>query len=456
MKLQTAWIMPLLAIVALALGASPGQAQSFPGSPYDSGGEAAYPPGPYGMMGSPYPDQPGSYVMPAGGMAPDGGFGPAGPEMGYGGTCQACGGGGCEMCAGGGYGSDFDFNFLQFLLPYGEGGICAPRWYDAFVDLTYLRREDVGRRKVFASDGVAGLADPVIILSTDNLDFGQEEAGLRAGLAYQLGPGMSIEGTYAGMNEWSTSAFINDPTSNIFSVFSDFGNNPPPRTLPNGVAIRGGFQETDAALFSQIEYGSRFDTADLGLRKRWVGPNCRLHGSWLLGVRYFQLQEDFRHRIFVDYASTPAGSFIRGNTEYTTNTLNNMTGFQAGGDLWLSLIPGLRFGSELKLGVYGNRATQQTRILANDINGPSLFLFENVDHIDAAFVGELNLQSVWRLSQHWTVRTGYMFMYVDGVALAVENFNDQPPFVTNARTPFINDNGNVFLHGGTAGIEFMW
>lgn len=66
---------------------------------------------------------------------------------------------------------------------------------------------------------------------------------------------------------------------------------------------------------------------------------------------------------------------------------------------------------------------------------------------------------LWRLSQNWTLRGGYMFVYVDQVALAAENFNPAPPFVNDPlrpRIPRIADNSDVFYHGAHFGLEYMW
>jgi hypothetical protein len=67
----------------------------------------------------------------------------------------------------------------------------------------------------------------------------------------------------------------------------------------------------------------------------------------------------------------------------------------------------------------------------------------------------------YRVNQQWTLRGGYHFLYVDGVALAPENFNTVPPATFFPppgvnREPFINTGGNVFYHGFFAGAEFMW
>ena len=58
---------------------------------------------------------------------------------------------------------------LDRLLPYSEGGQCAPRWYDITLDAMYLKRDDVSRRVDFTADG-PGPA-PNIIMSTEDLNF---------------------------------------------------------------------------------------------------------------------------------------------------------------------------------------------------------------------------------------------------------------------------------------------
>jgi hypothetical protein len=86
---------------------------------------------------------------------------------------------------------------------------------------------------------------------------------------------------------------------------------------------------------------------------------------------------------------------------------------------------------------------------------------ETVKRNELAGLAEANIMSIWKVNPHWTIRSGYNFLYVDGVALAIENFNPTPPNVfvnngANQRTPRLNDNGDLFLHGMTLGVEYMW
>ncbi len=361
--------------------------------------------------------------MPMNGMPMDGYYGEG---EGY---CGNCGGQGCKACM---LRDDFDLHLLHWLLPYGAGGCCAQRWYDINVDAVYLQRDNTADSYFFESDGIDGPR----LLGTDDLSL-DESAGVRVSAAMQLGAGNVLEATYLGSFNWSDQTSVVSPTNNLFSVMSNFGQDP-----------FGGFDDTDEAAYAALEYSSNFDSVELNYRQRWVAPNCKIQGSWLAGARYFYLTEEFR------YATV---SFARnGAMDYDIGVSNSLTGAQLGGDLWVCIMPGLSIGGELKGGIYGNRATQRTHIDAVSFGTP---VDEKVTGASAAFLGDAKVTVLWRLSQNWTLRGGYMFVYVDQVALAAENFNPAPPFVNDPlrpRIPRIADNSDVFYHGAHFGLEYMW
>ena len=425
--------------------AGPGMAPMAPQPGYPQP-MAALPPAPSGpapgmMAPGGYPYAPPAYAgapMPGGAYGPPGGMtggmmpqmmpamGPmAGPVMAPEGACPYCGGQGCSYCLQTGA-DDFDVRILRWILPYSEGGICEQRFYNIFADALYMKREDVSRRVDFTSDGVAG----PIVLSSDSLDF-SDEIGIRVGGAIQIGAGKTIETAYMGMFDHDSRAQVTS-AGNLYSAMSNFGVAPP-----------GGFDDTDASDLQSIAYGTTFDTVELSIRQRWVAPNCRIQGSYLYGIRYFQLEEGFL------YQTLDAPDFMN----YSVDTYNALTGFQVGGDLWVTIIPGLRLGAEAKVGLYGKRSKQFTVIDAGSLVNP---VRESVSETGVAFVGEANLMAIWRISHRWTFRAGWEFLYVDSVALAIENFNSGPPFVVGQRTPFINSNGDAFYHGGYIGFEWMW
>jgi Putative beta barrel porin-7 (BBP7) len=335
---------------------------------------------------------------------------------------------------------------LGICLPYADGGCAAPRWYDFEVGLMVLKRENTGRNVDFASDGIGG----PIVLSSDDLDFG-ESTSFKFSAMMQCGPGSNLEFTYFGLFGWSEQAAVTSAGNNLFSPYSQFGLNP-----------AGGFVETDAAALAGISYYSTFDNYEINFRQRWQSPNCRYQGSWLYGVRYFQLDEDFNYRIETD-TGAPVGVDTVVGTNVNTN--NAMTGLQIGGDMWICLIPGLRIGGEGKFAVLGNHANIDSRIAVSDAGGTTRFN-ESLTVGDVAFLGDLAAYATYRINYNWTLKGGYQMLYLDGASLAAENFNATPPaFFTQvavppgavpARVATARENGDVFWHGFTVSVEYLW
>jgi hypothetical protein len=411
--------------------------------------------GPGGQPGL-LPDAYGAYGAAPDGMAMGGGGGPGmgggvpmGPDLMYGGGgggCPYCGGMGCDACGGGLHGAGLLGDVFGLVAPYPDGGCAAVRWYDVAIDYMALRREDAGRRVDFASSGING----PIVLDTTDLDF-DNESSFRFSAMFQWGAGSNIEFTYYGLFFWDSAASVTDPTNNLFSPFSEFGSNP-----------LNGFPETDQANFASIDYESSFDSFEINFRQRWMAPNCRYQGSCIYGVRYFKLDEDFNYftqsTIPGDPTADPPTLDTIGSLSNNINVHNNMVGIQIGGDLWMCILPGLRVGAEGKAAVLGNNIAVENTIAVN--TGLQVPVEDLVTH-DVSFLGEANIMGTYRLNQQWTLRGGYQFLFVDGVALAPENFNPVPPAVFNPppgvnRVASINDNGNVFYHGWFAGAEFMW
>ena len=419
-------------------------------APLPGGAAAPMPGGPPGPM----PDVYGAYgSLPNGvGQQPpmdmQGPTGMPGMDGGMDGAgCPYCGGQGCDNCGGRHHG---DHGLLGDIFgicgPYADGGCAAVRWYDFSADFMLLRRDDAGRNVQLTSQGIGG----PIVLETQDLKFNQAPS-FRFTAAFQVGPGGSVEFTYFGLFNFNSSQVVRSANNDLFSVFSQFGNVP-----------FNGFQETDLSDFQRIGYTSTFDSFEVNYRQRWMAPNCRYQGSWLCGVRHFILDEKFRYSTSasgVNGVTDSNGNFLNpAQARFDVDTTNNLTGFQLGGDLWICLLPGLRMGGEVKAGVYGNHMNANTTAGVN--TGAPTFS-ERLAVNDVSFVGQADLTATYRINYQWTARLGYQFLFVDGVALASENFNTRPPALLvpppgATRVPFLNDNGNVFYHGWYAGLEFMW
>ena len=458
MNIRWAW-MPLFALLAAQLAVPELRAQQGRADSYDSGAESApggapgYPQGPMagpmGMAPGMYAPSPGMYSQSP--YAPSGagyGYGPPGygvspasymsqdmqaqyDAAGEGGACQSCGGQGCPSCGVGNGGIIGDL--LGLVGPYGDGGYCAPRWYDLYLDAMWLKRDDTGRNIPLSSVGVAG----PIVLQTRDFNF-EHKPSFRFVAAFQTSATANLEFQYFGLFNWQSRVQVRGD-DNLFSSLSQFGVLPP-----------GGFAEEGAGNYHRAEYSSSFDNFEVNYRNRWQGPDCRYQGSWLMGIRYFQLDEDF------DFITNSVVNDARMN--YNVNTNNALTGFQWGGDVWMTILPGLRMGMEGRAGVFGNHMN-----VSSDVRSTltTTRFVETLKSNQVAFVGDASLLTTYRINERWTLRGGYMFMFVDGVALAPENFNRVPsdvifPITGLNRRPFVNGNGNVFYHGANVGLEFLW
>jgi hypothetical protein len=264
-------------------------------------------------------------------------------------------------------------------------------------------------------------------LNASQLDLAYR-SGYRVTGAYLVGPASALEATYFGGFNWASGAQAQG-NGTLYSVFSEFGSNP-----------LNGFPETDAAFLHQINLSSELDNAELNFRHRFVSANCLVHTSLLVGARYLRLRDDFIY-------STDTGTNAM---DYLQKTDNDLVGAQIGGDMFFCITPRFRVGGEVEAGVYGNTAKQRTRMIST----ASPELRESVRETDAAFVAEAGLIGLYRVTSRLTVRGGYQLLFIDEVATAIDNFNTVSPF--SARTPFLDNSGDVFFHGSTLGFEWTW
>ncbi len=307
------------------------------------------------------------------------------------------------------------------------GGMAqTPRWFDIAVDAVFLTRDGGDGAGVLSTEGIAG--QPV--LSTADGAF-STEAGMRFVASIPLNSGKVLEFGYMGLFDHSASETVTS-NGNLFSVLSDFGTAP-----------FGGYGETGQANEHSLSYRTGMDTVELGFRRRWIDPNDRWQGSWLAGVRHFYLTEEF------GFNSVSNNGFL----DYDSSTVNALTGFQMGADLWLAASNGLDIGFFGKVGVYGNRIKQSSRYLASSIN-PAIET--TMDDERASFVLEAGVMANWRVNQNLTVRAGYQVLLLDGVALASDQFSENPPFLQPSSTVVFVDDGELIYTGFNVGVEWMW
>ena len=113
-----------------------------------------------------------------------------------------------------------------------------------------------------------------------------------------------------------------------------------------------------------------------------------------------------------------------------------------------------RFGWEAtgKAGIFGN-AAQETQSVTDF---PNFALRPTVSSSgsEVAFVGELNLSALYRLTDVWNLKAGYNVMWIDGLALAPDQLDFN--FATSPSGNQLQNGGAMFLHGVNVGLEARW
>jgi hypothetical protein len=355
-------------------------------------------------------------------------------------------------------------HLLGPLAPYSEGA-GSQRWFDVYAGtIAWARTSGIGpvtstvqipaaTTPVFETTDIistigTGTATPALRMSDldlDSLRYGLELVG-----NIQTGPGANVEIRYFGLNDWNSTLSVQRTDPELFSIFSEYGTNPG--------GIPPGFDDTDRSFIHTISLDSKFDNGEVNYRRRWVGYNSAIQGSWMGGIRYFELDENFGFAAVGSNDNTFTFSQLR-FFNMDTATRNHLVGFQMGADLWVNLVPGIAIGNDFRAGVFNNWAELDTLVVANSVPGAR----EELSKESAAFLIEYSLQMVYRLTYSWSFRSSYNLMYLDQVALANENFNprDMANAINNSvfginRFPFIDADGHAFYHGYSIGAEYLW
>ncbi len=391
----------------------------------------------------------GAYAQPMG--YPEG-YGPEGMDpslMGGPPPCPECGGP-CAGCGGShadGFGRDA-FGLLSSIrarlasmpftiMPYGEGGIATQRWFDASFEGIGLARTVGADSFNVSSIGINGPR----VLGSDNVPINDMNAGFQTQLNILCGPGSNVEVLYFGMDDWNQTATVTRPApGDLYSFLSNFGQTP-----------AGGFDDCDQSISHSLSYQSELHNGEISFRRRWAEPYGFFQGSFLTGVRYLDLDE----RSIFSAVGLP-DDFL----DYTVNTTNTLVGWQVGGDLWYNIMPGVKAGCELKTGIYNNRSEQRTSIVSSSLPGFGIpEIRETVGGNTHAFVTQLSPQLVYRITYSIAIKTSYQVIWVDNVALAVNNFNSVPPSLFlpgSGRVASLSNKSDIVYNGLTLGAELTW
>lgn len=308
-------------------------------------------------------------------------------------------------------------------------------WY-VLGDGLAIRRDDRGR-----FDAATVNTPTAVALSTADLNM-DLRSGARVLVGRTLGECLQIEGLYFFVSEWDKGREIRNTTpndqggtGNLFSPFTNFGD-PPLIGL-------------DYNNFAAIRYASSLDNVELNVRRALPIRPGRLAGSILVGVRYMDLPEQFQYRTESTLPS-PTGAV----NEVRIDTDNALLGPQIGAMLEFYAENRWWINFEIKGAVCNNRAGQATFYRHTEF--PDEFTHEDSRKEDVTtFVGDLSLTFVYRWSPFFTTRLGYQAIWLDGLALAAENFNRDINILTQGPAQ-LQSEGRAVYHGPFAGIMLSW
>jgi hypothetical protein len=211
----------------------------------------------------------------------------------------------------------------------------------------------------------------------------------------------------------------------------------------------GGLLTTEGET-STIQYSSVINSAEANLfttSTEWRDlSGSWLTVDWLAGFRYVGVEEQ---------ASITTDCCVEGDTKvpvpYTVRTRNNLFGAQIGNRsrwTWQNWA----FEGWAKAGLFGNAQEQIQSPLVD-------YLFVPVrpglsaSGGQVSFVGDINTSVIYRLTDVWGIRAGYNLIWIDGLALAPNQFDFTNDAASGTR---LVSGGGIFMHGANLGLEARW
>jgi len=368
--------------------------------------------------------------------------------------CLFCRGGGCSVCQS--IGRGYLLGCLGALMPYGEAGLCAQRWYDFSADAMFLGRTRRTSSQALTSRGSGG----PIVLDANDADDDSLEAGLRLSASFIFGAGSNIEATYLGGQEWGETSTVRTLTTidtpvgggltridgDLFSFLSEFG------TIPSD-----GQDDTDRSLVQGVRTFSTFHSAEINYRRRTVEQYCRFQGSWLVGLRYLRFDDDFGY-----FAQGARDNAITGNLtrffDYSNGVDNKMFGPQAGFDLWWNVIAGVNLGIGVKSAWLDNNIDRHSIVSSNSV-GPGatpgqLRLEDGINK--STFMTEFEATMLYRISHSWTLKSQYYLMSVDDVAYGFDLSAAENVVANGTLRADPIETSSLTIQGISLGAEYVW
>lgn len=262
------------------------------------------------------------------------------------------------------------------------------------------------------------------------------------------GPGILF--TYWGLGQMDGFSEINDPNNNLSTPinlgFVDIGANPASYYFDNAASHRQWRNDRVNNFEINVIQGPAFNYG-------------RVTVLGLLGFRYFRFDERFTF-------GSLAGGFDwgdnGGNEEayLRFRTVNNLYGAQIGALLNYAVCPRMGVFFIPKVGIFGNQMNSRVQLqsgsgITGTINDPGPQPFAIYGHkSDVSMLAELDTGLNFQILPGLWGFVGYRVLGINNVALADNQFL---PYLADAQGyREIKQSGSLILHGGFAGLAFLY
>lgn len=328
---------------------------------------------------------------------------------------------------------------------FASPGVCF-QWilYENPLDAAYFTASAVAfRRDWQTSRDIATLDNSTdVVLRTSDLNF-VSQPGLSLGAGRRLTDYFALEVGFVGLLNWDETRAVQNLTpnsqgtlGNLFSPFSNFGDPP----------ILG----LDYNDFVSIRTVSDFNTFEVNVRQRFDTLPSLMQASGLYGFRYINIHEQFQYR---SESTAPQG--VGSNNAVDVETHNHLYGLQVGGTVELRIEPRGWLNLEAKGFMCNNSASAQTAHTIGPTAGPGVTTTSEAARSRVVFGTDVAATLVWKFTPHIVGRVGYQGIFLDGLALASENFVRNAPFIPGGVTD-VYRNGHLAYHGPFAGLTATW
>ena len=220
-------------------------------------------------------------------------------------------------------------------------------------------------------------------------------------------------------------------------------------TPPDFIQMPGalGPQLTQDGETATLKYNSVINSAEANVfstQNEWRDRSgAWLTDDWLLGFRYVGVEEQSSIYMTCCPEDLPVN--------YGVQTRNNMFGAQVGRRMrWTWNNWALEGWA--KAGLLGN-SQEGIQPPLIDYTGTQQRPGYSAWRGQVGFIGDINLSAVYRLTETWGIRAGYNLIWIDGLALAPNQFDFAT--VDGAGTRLVSG-GGIFMHGANLGLEARW